>query len=399
MRHLGWLKAFVGFMLGWLLGQWQSAGQKPVKSPEVQRASRNGRRQLTREDVLRMIEESSETEDLDLSGLNLEGIILTDVVLGSYPFRPRLLRAQRTNFGQGLFKGSVLRHADLRQADFYQADLRQADLSLADLREAQLSRADLRGADLYRAKLNGADLYRTDLRRANLHRASLNNARLPAREYIGKHILQEDRESYARIFERLPPHIYPASVAAKQLRVRHRSAMDVYRTLKESYLQGGNYGEASWAYFKECQMRRMTHWPPKRARACYDHELEDLREKGIKRITQLTGFHVHHTYSYLVAWFMELSCGYGERPMRTVGVAAAILLVFPFLYAASGVIQIVHHASPLDYIIYSLGAFTTIGFTNFKTTNWVAQVITSIEAFLAVCRRKPFPPDKTVIDS
>lgn len=383
MRRLGWLGVFVGFVLGWLLGRRQSAEQKPMQSPEVQPVGCHGRHKLTREDVLRMIEESSVTEDLDLSGLNLEGIILTDVVLGSYPFGPGL-RARRANFAHALLKGSVLRHADLRQADFYQADLRQADLSLADLSEAQLGRTDLRGANLYRANLGGADLHRADLRGADLYLARLDNARLPDREYIGQHLLQEDGEAYARIFGHLPPQIDSASIATRRLKVRYQAAMDIYRTLKHSYLEAGRYGEASWAHFKECRMKRMTHWPPERARACYAHELKGLSETGVKQIMRLVRFYASHTYSYLVAWFMELSCGYGERPLRTVGVAAVILLIFPFLYASSGGVQTVHDPSPLDYIICSLGAFTTIGFTNFQTTNWVAQVLTAIEAFLGI---------------
>ncbi len=38
----------------------------------------------------------------------------------------------------------------------------------------------------------------------------------------------------------------------------------------------------------------------------------------------------------------------------------------------------------IDYINYSFGAFTTIGFSNFQTTTALAQTLTSIEALLGI---------------
>lgn len=140
--------------------------------------------------------------------------------------------------------------------------------------------------------------------------------------------------------------------------------------------------EASWAYIKERRMVRTTHYPGN-ARQYYADEFPSSRgilSKGWWR------FYLLHTSKWLFDWIAELSCGYGERPLRTVAWAAGILVVFPLLYAWSGGIDsTVGSPSWLDYFNYSLGAFTTIGFAQFQATTWLAQTLTSIQALLGIC--------------
>jgi hypothetical protein len=70
-----------------------------------------------------------------------------------------------------VFKGALLKKADLRYADFYQAFVAKANLRNAKLRGARLRESDFRYADLRGAKLKGADL-----RQGNFHRADFREA-------------------------------------------------------------------------------------------------------------------------------------------------------------------------------------------------------------------------------
>ena len=133
-------------------------------------------------------------------------------------------------------------------------------------------------------------------------------------------------------------------------------------------------------------MEKKTHWPPGQVRACYAEELEEIAARGARRLWQLFRFYLKHLCSYCVDWVVELTCGYGEKPLRTLWWVLAVLLVFPVFYQLSGGI-VSADGTPLtwlDYLNYSFGAFTTIGFARFVTANWVAETLTSLEALLGI---------------
>ena len=84
-------------------------------------------------------------------------------------------------------------------------------------------------------------------------------------------------------------------------------------------------------------------------------------------------------------WLADMLCGYGEKPLRTILWAVVILLVFPLLfYSSGGVVSQNGQMTWLDYMNYSLGTFTTIGFSQFVPETPLAQVLTSIEALLGI---------------
>jgi hypothetical protein len=77
-----------------------------------------------------------------------------------------------------VFKGALLKKADLRYADFYQAFVVKANLRNAKLRGARLREADFRYADLRGAKLKGADLRQGNFHRADFREAILSDVNL-----------------------------------------------------------------------------------------------------------------------------------------------------------------------------------------------------------------------------
>jgi hypothetical protein len=156
--------------------------------------------------------------------------------------------------------------------------------------------------------------------------------------------------------------------------------------LKNVFLNKGQYEEAGRAYFKERQTRRRTHLPLKRARQCYLDELNDIAKSGLTRKYQLLNFSLRHIFAYLLDWAAEMTCGYGEKPLRTIWWAFVSIVIFSFLYSLSGGIVSINGATLnwLDYLNYSFGAFATVGFANFSTSTPLAQTLTSIEALVGI---------------
>ena len=151
---------------------------------------------LTRDDVLRLIEENGGTaRGLDFSGRNLEGIDLSNLNLG----------------------GVILQDAFLPEANF------QGTL---------LPNSDLRGAFLVSANFGGASLWGADLEGAYLSHAELNDAMLDEIKWGPQYIMGEE---IARDF-----------IHAKE----------VYRCLKNCHQQMGMYDIAGKFFYREMEIKR-----------------------------------------------------------------------------------------------------------------------------------------------
>lgn len=415
MKNRGWLYTPLGLLGGVILGQWLAHHRKPnpAQPHRPTTAKPDGNRKLTREDVLRMIEENGGPEELYLSGYDLSGIDLsTRTVVETVKASDRSAQEDPTRWLSVRTEGLNLRGVNLCQAnlsyarldnadmdganlsnarfrgaslcdvDLSDAYLVQADLHRADLRRAFLWRANLEEANLYMASMNDAELTGANLRAANIYRAKLSGATVE-RESLGGYILQEKK----RLLERnLQIHYLDAHFNKQVVARRFVAAKGVYRSLKICFMAGGQYDDASWAHVKERQLGRKTHWPPSRARACYAEELEGLVASGLRRHWKLLRFYIRHLRSYISDWIVELTCGYGEKPLRTLWWALAVVLILPIFYWLSGGI-VSADGTPLtwlDYLNYSFGAFTTIGFARFVTANWIAETLTSLEALLGI---------------
>jgi hypothetical protein len=276
--------------------------------------------------------------------------------------------------------GANLAFTNLDGAGFWQAILYEATLTAARAREAGFGKADLRRADLYGSDLSGANLWFAKLQGANLGIARTSDAVITGADF-GNFILQESQNAYLEYFDRWYVRDLPTRYKERHFASRYREAAEIYMNLKNAYLSHGRYKEASRAYIRERQMSRMMHHP-KRAKYYF---ADDFARARAVFSWHWWKFYLEYTIKWLLDWAAELSCGYGERPLRTVAWAGAILLVFPFLYAWSGGVQ--STTSPLswlDYFNYSLGAFTTIGFAQFEAATPLAQTLTSLQALLGI---------------
>ncbi len=307
---------------------------------------------LTRDDVLKMIEEHGGPNGLDLSGaifvpgidlsnMNLAGIILEKADLKGANLQHSDLQdrvnLQDANLSCANLEGTSLLYANLNGADLGKTKLKGASLSYAKMKKANLWAADLTyteltDADLESAKLRGATLINTYISRANLSNASLYGADLSQAVGLsginwGKnYIVGEEAEGY------------PAT------------ATEVYRSLKKCYTDAGIYDIAGNFYFREMTMKRklMKWWPNPLPRA----------------------------------WVKLLSilCGYGEKPLRVIAWAAAVVLGLGSIYIAGA-------QSPLMAYYFSAVSFTALGYgawiNSSSIETWV-KALGALEAFLGV---------------
>jgi uncharacterized protein YjbI with pentapeptide repeats len=145
MKHRRWLSTLSGLLAGLILVQHlaQRRKPKPSQSRQATSAALGGKRRLTREDLLRMIEENSGPYDLDLSNEDLSELDLSiESVTGElehgqrslpageeFPFwMSKLTRGMR--LVRASFHDATFRRANLKGANFWKSDLRGANLSL-----------------------------------------------------------------------------------------------------------------------------------------------------------------------------------------------------------------------------------------------------------------------------
>ena len=316
---------------------------------------------LSRKDVLKLIEENRGTaegldlsgkrfeEGIDLSGLDLKGIILKEAQFPTH--------FEDKKFVGGKFDGAALiradfRNANLQYAQFKMLDDKPTELMAADFRGSLLLYADFRDADLTGAKfgeIEGETLLlampdNTDFRGANLFRANfkgcyfygtkLEGACIRGADILEAHLEEADWGSY---------------VIGEENRKDFYSAESIYRGLKRWYNNAGRYDVAGEFFFREMTVRRkvMVWWP------------NPLNRASSKIISML--------------------CGYGERPSQVVISALVVIFGLAIAYVYGGM--------NLPYSIYfSAVSFTALGYGSWAYTppsNWV-QGLGAFESFIGV---------------
>lgn len=303
---------------------------------------------LTREDVVKLIEEHGGPEGLDLSGRNLDGIDLSKLNLAGIDLHSATLT--NANFGATILAGANLVMANLIAANFVGANLfsvkmQQADLFEANLQEAHLHRANLQQADLRDASLEGATLHEANLQGANLRNAKLQGAYLSNTKLCKAKLYRVEisRETRLENVDWGPKYILGEEEAG-----HFRDAEDVYRMLKQWHTQAGIQDIAGEFSFREMEARRkaLKWWPNPLPRAWL---------------------------TFLAALF-----GYGERPLNLTVWAAVVILGFAGIYSTSAL-------SFLDSLYYSASSFTALGYGAWAShVEGYVKGLGALEAFVGI---------------
>ncbi len=285
---------------------------------------------LTRDDVLRLIEENGGTakgldlswrtfeEFIDLSELDLQGLILKKSNLSAF------LAGGAGSYGADMDKRGLIGPAHIERTDLRFANLEGANLLCAHLEEANLSLANLQGTDLRGAYLNGVTLYGAKFS-ADTKFEGVN---------WGNYILGDESIGFD-------------------------SAADTYRRLKTWYTEHGLYDIAGEFFYREMEVKRkaLKWWPNPFPRA----------------------------------WskFISLICGYGEKPWRVVLWGMLVLFGLAlFYFFLRGVAP---HTFTIDAFLsslyYSAVSFTALGYGPWFSTSSVrgwAQGVGAAEAIVGV---------------
>lgn len=255
----------------------------------------------------------------------------------------------------GLLRGIILKQANLENIDLVNHHQKQGyDLSHADFYKAKLN-----GAHLFNANLTNASLMKADLSLASLNCANLVNCNLLGARWsetkienikVGKRLIQEQKGIAAA-----------KSNAKVEANDYFEQAEEIYRDLRKHAEKEGIFTLAGAFIRKELTMRRYQQ--PK---------------FSIKRFTSKV---------------VDLFCGYGEAPMRIVGISVCMIICCAFLYTMTGLnyngeLQVFDaNASAKQNIelffsclYYSIVTFTTLGYGDF-TPIGLSRAIAALEAF------------------
>ncbi|WDE09923.1 ion channel [Thalassomonas haliotis] len=255
----------------------------------------------------------------------------------------------------GLLRGISLKRANLKEIDLVNHNKKAGyDFSYADL-----YRADLEGAHLFNITFNHASLMKTDLRYANLNCASLQQANL-----LGVRWSQSKVENL-RIGKKLKQeYLAHQALKDKNLTQAHdyfEQAEEIYRDLRKHAEREGIFAMAGEFIQKELTMRRMQ-----------------LPKFSTKRLTSKV---------------IDLFCGYGEAPVRIIGISILIIICCAFIYAMTGLnyqgdIQTFDSSASftdnfslyLSCLYYSVVTFTTLGYGDFTPVG-ISRTVAAVEAF------------------
>lgn len=228
-------------------------------------------------------------------------------------------------------KGYELTHADL-----YHCNLQDAHLYGLDLSFSSLMKADLRGANLHNVNMEFTDLLGVKLEHAKLEGVQWGD--MIKQEWQAKNA--EDK---------------------KQQHQFYSEAEEIYRSIGRVMRQQGLTDNLGWFQYREMVSRR-----------------KQMPCNSLQRFSSK---------------FIDLYCGYGEKPFRLLLVSWALILCFAIFYAFSGLLyngnligfdsaaSLSENISILFSTIYfSVVTFTTLGYGDL-TPIGASRFIAATEAF------------------
>lgn len=148
----------------------------------------------------------------------------------------------------------------------------------------------------------------------------------------------------------------------------------LYATIESTYLRAKNGAEQTGdsKIAQEFFLRERKYRRKKQA---------NIATNGATRGALDVLVRLRATAGWVTSWFYNLTCGYGERPLRTVISSGALIGVFAFVYMALGT-PVPGGESPLGYLSFSVQTFVTLLIGPVPDTYPVhTRLLTGLEAF------------------
>lgn len=229
---------------------------------------------------------------------------------------------------------------DLSNADFFHANLKKARLTNVNLSDANLMKVDLSRSRMSQVKIQGANLMGLHLRGAKLDKVDWGKAVL--HEQHG--LLAEEEGDEDKAIQ------------------SYREALSVYQHLGRVYERNSDRRMASWLLLREMEVQR-------------------------KMMTRGSA-------EWLWSTVVNLVCGYGEKPLRVIGLALVLIVICAGLYSYLGVFGVdldLGYISELslaeniddfvDCLIYSATVFVSVGYSEMSDLRG-GRIVASIESFV-----------------
>lgn len=257
--------------------------------------------------------------------------------------------------------GAMLQGLHLKGADLEDVDLVNRGSHVGyDLSHSDLYHANLRRAHLFNLKLVGGSLMKADLSEANVHCCNFENTNLLGVKWYN-----------ARIDSMCLGHqLLQERVAFTERRKRNNAAAvdnfeqceEIYRDLRKAAETQGLFEMGGYLIHKELTMRR------------YQYPIWSARR--------------------FISKFIDLFCGYGERPLNVIAFSILLIFVCATLYfflgvnTGEGMIGFDRAAtwsenmfSYFTSLYYSVVTFTTLGYGDITPVG-TSRLVAALEAFI-----------------
>ena len=344
-------------------------------------------------DIIASAREPAAAEVASKKAINLEGVDFSNTVLVCANFKGADL--SRANFQDARLHYANFCWARLWDANFKGARLNNADLTRAALQNADFTWAKLRGATLNKCLLYHVHMENTEMERGQIKETweektakkiekgylfTMNGKQIKEEEEdLNKGIVSEElrkefklngfslsentivnkkgrdwriidgKRKFAVRKEEEQLSVYGYKKDKRSPHRHYEDAAIAYNRLKNNFVSIGRHNDAGWAFIKEKKMQRKT----------------------------LRWFNP----GWIFNWLMDISCSYGEQPLKVPFISLAIVIGFGFVYWEFGGIESTNWS---DNFIFSLRNFVTMAFSDISPVTFTAKILSAIEAALGI---------------
>ncbi len=255
----------------------------------------------------------------------------------------------------GLLKGLQLKRANLSGLSL----VCKGGENLYDVSYSDFYRANLKGAHFYNLTMKHGSLMKADLRESNLNCACFHHTNLLGTKLQGARVDNIDiGDALLQEVEAYEHKKKGDQVAALDF---FEQSEEIYRDLRKAAEYQGLFELAGGFTYKELSMRRYQYprWSSKR----------------------------------IISRFMDLLCGYGEKPLNVIAFSLTLILCCACLYFTFGVSyndELLRFSTEqtfgqnlnalLNSLYFSVVTFTTLGYGDI-TPIGVSRLVAACEAF------------------